>query len=157
MSSRYVFPNILTAIIDSIAKIIVRKNSGADIGARHRLNFIEGANVTLTIVDDIPDDEIDITIAATGGGGAANIKPITVNVPTPQREFKTNIIDADVLATSQIIFDWGTTSKLDRNSPSMENLKHNVTNVLAGSFDLELYLEDKEKLLGDYKLNYLVG
>ncbi|MEM1940812.1 MAG: hypothetical protein QXO09_06225, partial [Candidatus Caldarchaeum sp.] len=49
--------------------ITVRKNSGTDIGTRPRLNFIEGNNITLTISDDSTDDEIDITIEATGGGG----------------------------------------------------------------------------------------
>lgn len=49
--------------------ITVRKNSGSNIGTRPRLNFIEGNNITLTISDDPTDNEIDITIEATGGGG----------------------------------------------------------------------------------------
>lgn len=49
--------------------ITVRKNSGSNVGTRPRLNFIEGNNITLTISDDSTDDEIDITISATGGGG----------------------------------------------------------------------------------------
>lgn len=47
------------------ANIIVRKNSGANVGTRGRLNFIEGTGTTLTIVDDAPNNEVDITI--TGG------------------------------------------------------------------------------------------
>jgi len=43
--------------------IVVRKNSGADVGTQPRLNFIEGANITLTVADDGGDSEIDITIA----------------------------------------------------------------------------------------------
>lgn len=157
MSSRYVFPNILTAIIDSIAKIIVRKNSGADIGARHRLNFIEGANVTLTITDDVPDDEIDIIIASIGGGGGtADIKPITVNVPTSKKEFSTVIVDAAVTPASQINIGWGNVLQTDINHPSMDDV---LFNVIAGSgdFTLELFAADKADLFGDYKLNYLVG
>jgi hypothetical protein len=49
---------------------IVRKNSGTDDYERTRLNFIEGTNVTLTVTDDPTNDEIDITIAATGASGA---------------------------------------------------------------------------------------
>jgi hypothetical protein len=49
---------------------IVRKNSGTDDFERTRLNFIEGSNVTLTVTDDPTNDEIDITIAATGASGA---------------------------------------------------------------------------------------
>jgi hypothetical protein len=40
--------------------------AGSDVGTRNRLNFIEGANVTLTIADDSGSDEVDITIAAAG-------------------------------------------------------------------------------------------
>ena len=55
-------------------KVAVRKNStGSGVGTRQRLNFIEGANVTLTIADDATDDEVDVTIAATGGGGGGSL------------------------------------------------------------------------------------
>jgi hypothetical protein len=33
------------------------------------LNLIEGSNVTLTIADDSGNEEVDVTIAASGGGG----------------------------------------------------------------------------------------
>ena len=49
--------------------LVVRKNSGADVGTRPRLNFIEGSNVTLTVADDAGGDEIDITIDAALAGG----------------------------------------------------------------------------------------
>lgn len=52
----------------SAQKVIVRKNSGANVGTRHRLNFIEGANITLTVADDGAGDEIDITIDSSGTG-----------------------------------------------------------------------------------------
>lgn len=42
------------------------------VGSRPRLNFHEGSNVTLTITEDAPNDEIDIVIAATGGSGSAH-------------------------------------------------------------------------------------
>jgi len=64
------------------AAIVVRKNSGTNIGTRPRLNFIEGSNVTLAISDDSGSDEIDISIAATGGDScyvlAATDTPTTV-------------------------------------------------------------------------------
>ena len=42
-----------------------RKNStGSTFGPRARLNLIEGAGVTLTVVDDAANDEIDVTITA---------------------------------------------------------------------------------------------
>lgn len=53
----------------SFLRTIIEK-AGTVIGVRRRLNFIEGSNVTLTIVDDSANDEIDITIAAAGGSGS---------------------------------------------------------------------------------------
>lgn len=49
--------------------ITVRKNTGADVGTRSRLNFIEGSNVTLTVTDDSGSGEVDITVASSGGSG----------------------------------------------------------------------------------------
>jgi len=49
--------------------VAVSKNSGATVGTRSELNFIEGANITLTIADDAGNDEIDITITGAAGGG----------------------------------------------------------------------------------------
>lgn len=49
----------------------VSKNSAAAVGERRTLNLIEGTNITLTIADDAGGDEIDVTIAAAGGGGLA--------------------------------------------------------------------------------------
>ncbi len=43
------------------------EKAGVLVGTRKILNFIEGSNITLTIVDD--STEIDITIAASGGSG----------------------------------------------------------------------------------------
>lgn len=59
-----------TAALGNNARVTVRKNTGADVGGRRRLNLIEGTNVTLTIADDAGGEEVDITIAAAGGAGA---------------------------------------------------------------------------------------
>lgn len=56
----------------STQKVEVVKNSGAVVGTRKQLNFIEGSNVTLTIADDAGNDQVDITIAASGGGGISD-------------------------------------------------------------------------------------
>ena len=64
-----------TVALGNVARTTVRKNTGADVGSRRRLNFTEGSNITLTITDDAPNEEIDITIAASGGGsGYATIQ-----------------------------------------------------------------------------------
>lgn len=60
-----------TRIYDFSSKQPVRKNSAGSDFTRKRLNFIEGSNVTLTVADDATDNEVDITIASTGGGSAS--------------------------------------------------------------------------------------
>jgi hypothetical protein len=60
-------------LLDATARVSVSKNSGADVGARRTLNFIEGANITLTIADDAGGEEVDITITSSGGGGGGDL------------------------------------------------------------------------------------
>lgn len=62
----------IAAAGDAIDSITIRKNTGADVGTRPRLNLIEGTNITLTVVDDAGSNEVDITIDSSGGGGAAD-------------------------------------------------------------------------------------
>jgi hypothetical protein len=61
----------LSGLLADAQKVTVRKNSGADVGTRKRLNLIEGTNVTLTVADDGTDDEVDVTIGASGASGAS--------------------------------------------------------------------------------------
>lgn len=59
--------------MSKLGNVRIRKNSGAIIGTRRLLNLIEGANITLTIVDDATGDEVDITIEAAGAGADQDI------------------------------------------------------------------------------------
>ena len=45
------------------------EDMGSPAGPRTSLNFIEGANITLTVTDDAPNDQINITITSIGGAG----------------------------------------------------------------------------------------
>lgn len=54
-------------------KVMVRQNSGANIGAQPRLNFIEGDNITISITEDVVNNEIDIEISGSAGGGSGDI------------------------------------------------------------------------------------
>jgi microcystin-dependent protein len=49
----------------SIFPVTIR-NNGSDIGNRPHVNFHAGSNISLTITDDTPNNEVDVTIAATG-------------------------------------------------------------------------------------------
>jgi parallel beta-helix repeat protein len=64
----------LSGILDAIARVGVRKNSAGSTSQRRRLNLIEGTNVTITVADDSVDEEVDVTIAAAGGGGSMAVK-----------------------------------------------------------------------------------
>lgn len=54
--------------------------NGAETTNRTNINFIAGSNVTLTPTDDAGNDEIEITIAATGGGGGSVTPPEGINL-----------------------------------------------------------------------------
>ena len=52
------------------ARIGVEK-AGSLVGTRRRINFIDGTNVTITVADDAANEEVDVTIAASGGGSGS--------------------------------------------------------------------------------------
>ena len=58
----------LNTILHSGSDVKVQK-AGVAVGQESTLNFIEGSNVTLTVIDDPTNSKIDITIDASGGGG----------------------------------------------------------------------------------------
>jgi len=61
----------IPATLSANARVAVRKNStGGAVGTRRQINFIEGSNVTITVADDNANEEVDVTIAAAGGGGS---------------------------------------------------------------------------------------
>lgn len=63
-----------TVTLSNNARVAVNKNSGATVGTRRRLNFIEGTGVTLTIADDSGNEEVDITIASSSGASGHVIR-----------------------------------------------------------------------------------
>lgn len=91
--------NGLSGVLADAQKITVRKNTGADVGTRHRLNLIEGTNITLTVTDDAGSNEIDITIDAAGGSSIAELDDVPdVNAPTPA--------DNDILSFESTGSEW---------------------------------------------------
>jgi hypothetical protein len=47
------------------------KDAGTPVGTQPSINFIEGSNITLTITNDAGNNEVDVEIAASGGGTPA--------------------------------------------------------------------------------------
>jgi hypothetical protein len=43
--------------------------AGAVVGTRHAINFVNGANVSLSISDNVGSNQIDLTVSSTGGAG----------------------------------------------------------------------------------------
>lgn len=83
--------------------ITIRKNTGADVGTRSRLNFREGTNITLTIADDAGDDEVDITIDASGSASNPVYAPGNFTLATGEFrvQAKTLILTGSQRATLQ--------------------------------------------------------
>ena len=65
----------------SYLRTIIKKASVL-VGARRTINFIEGTNITLTIADDSVNDEVDVTINASGGGGSGLTFPQVFQIST---------------------------------------------------------------------------
>ena len=72
----------MSKLLVTANQITVRKNSGANVGSRPRLNFIEGAGTTLTVADDGGGNEVDITITSGGVGGGDWLKQFFPAVDT---------------------------------------------------------------------------
>jgi hypothetical protein len=73
LGSSLVLTSGVLGIVDnsSVQKYIIALD-GADIATRHKINFITGSNVTLTVSDDNANDKADVTIASSGGGGSGD-------------------------------------------------------------------------------------
>lgn len=69
-----------TALLDNQARVMVRANTGSNVGPRRRLNFIQGTGITINPVDAPATEEVNITIATTGvvvGPGSSTDNAIT--------------------------------------------------------------------------------
>jgi hypothetical protein len=75
----------------------VRKNSAGSVFTRRQLNFIEGTNVTLTVADDAGNDEVDITIASSGGSSGVTVQDEGTPLATDGTTL--NFVGAGVTAT----------------------------------------------------------
>ncbi len=63
----------LSGNLDANSRVAVRVNSTGTPSVRRRINFIAGANVTITPSDDGVNEEVDLTIASAGGGGGGSL------------------------------------------------------------------------------------
>lgn len=147
----------LTGNLDAIAKTTVRKNTGADVGSRRRLNFIEGTNVTMTIADDAGGEEVDITINAAAGGGSFTVTQVEVDFgATPVADAIFVITNGSVTASSKIIasvaYDAPTGKDLDELE--CDDLVIKAGNCSTGQFEMYIHAADGSYLHDKFKINY---
>lgn len=102
---------------------------GTVAGTRKQVNFVEGSNVTITTADNGANDRVDVTIAASGGGGD----------PTMGGDLSGTASDAQIIAnavgTTEIADDAVTEPKLaTNNAPSNgQFLSWNGTSLAWGN------------------------
>lgn len=63
----------LSVIADSTVQRLVVSSGGSTIGTRRQINFIPGASIALSGVDNPSDNRVDLTIRNTGVSNAANL------------------------------------------------------------------------------------
>ncbi len=59
----------IPATLDTNARVAVSDGplaNGTILGTRRELNLVEGSNITITVADDAANEEVDVTIAASG-------------------------------------------------------------------------------------------
>jgi len=87
-------------------RVRVVRNSGAVVGTRPELNFIEGSSIALTIADDSGGNQVDITIGfsgTVGGGGGDNVQVNGVSATDA------NFNDTTPAAVAGVNVVWGMT------------------------------------------------
>jgi hypothetical protein len=142
----------------STQKIDVAKNSGATVGTRKQLNFVEGANITLTIADDAINDQVDITIEASGGG-ASNAGQVLVDFGATETDIvQTTIAAAWVTPASIILCNAAAVDTADHTADevAVEKIQAYSTNLVNGvSFDIiASSASDSGTTWGKYYINY---
>lgn len=65
---------VLSVIANTTQQKVGVSLAGTLIGTRQQINLIQGSNVTLTVADNSGTDSVDVTVAATGGGGGSITK-----------------------------------------------------------------------------------
>lgn len=124
-----------TVALGNNARVAVNRNSGATVGVRRRINFIESGLVTIAVVDDAGNEEIDVTIGATVASFAAT--RVSVMIPYPARRAATvNVVDVAITATSKIIVSLAGSPATDTNDADTIDLLSLSALAKTGSMDV---------------------
>jgi hypothetical protein len=135
----------LPSTADTNARVAV-ENNGTLVGTRRSLNFIAGSNVTLTITDDSANEEVDITIASTGGGGGG-VSSVDVSGGTTGFSFSGGPITSSGTITMSGTLDLdngGTGATTAANARTNLDAQKTITSGTAapsGGSDGDIYLQ----------------
>lgn len=149
-----------TVTLGNNARVAVNKNSGATVGTRRRINFVEGANVTLTVADDAGNEEVDVTIAAASGGSTVVSGSATVdfgNTPGVEDSFATvTVASASIGAASEVLLTPRYSSALTDHDPddyAAEGVGATVATVTPGvGFDILAF--SRQGTWGQYNIDW---
>jgi hypothetical protein len=110
----------LKAIADAPMK--AQKDGGAVVGGRKAINFVSGLGMTITVADDAVNDQIDVTLAASGNStptqmqssvtGAAYYTTITADGAADTYGAWTTIVAATSFAVTEMIMAIGNPSSV---------------------------------------------
>jgi hypothetical protein len=82
------------ASLDILARVGVKKN-GSLVGSRRGINFVEGANITLAISDDVGNEEVDVTITGAAGSGSGGLEVTHLSASTILSASGVYIVDSN--------------------------------------------------------------
>jgi hypothetical protein len=151
----YIRPKVLAMVgSGGGGTVTIRKNSGADVGTRPRLNLIEGSNITLTVLDDAGGNEVDITIAAAGAAVAAT--QAIVDLPYPASRFhRVTVVDGAVGAGSRILLSLAGVPDTNTNVGDDVDMLSMQAVPQAGQFQFQAAF--LTPIAGPLTINYVVG
>lgn len=145
-----------TVVLGNNARVAVRKNSGAVVGTRRRLNLVEGGNITLTVADDGANEEVDVTVAATVPPAVITATQVTVTLPyPPQLSAALTVVDAAIGSGSKVLVTLAGTTPADINEIDTIDLDSLAALPTAGSMTVQMSFRTPQA--GPIKLNYLVA
>ena len=61
--------SVISVVDNTSTQKIISYSEGSIVGTRKGINFVSGANTTITITDDSVNDRVNVTIDSAGGGG----------------------------------------------------------------------------------------
>lgn len=103
IGTRYISGTVVRGTSNLVARVGVRRNSGGSTYERRRINLIEGANVSISVADDPTDEEVDVTLAATGGAGTDVSRIVTAPVEVVDGHLRWEIVftaDGEIVTTA---------------------------------------------------------